>query len=114
MGRFGEIDELVGATLFLLSEEAASFIIVICIPIDGGFSSYSGVWFMDFKKDHDYLICVDSDGTIMDTMTIKHNSCFGPCFIKVFGIKTNIENILNNWKHTKLKNKNRGKTRLQV
>lgn len=43
MGRFGEIDELVGATLFLLSEEAASFVTGICIPIDGGFSSYSGV-----------------------------------------------------------------------
>ncbi len=43
MGRFGEIDELIGATLFLLSEEAASFITGICIPIDGGFSSYSGV-----------------------------------------------------------------------
>ena len=43
MGRFGEIDELVGATLFLLSDEAASFVTGICIPIDGGFSSYSGV-----------------------------------------------------------------------
>ena len=43
MGRFGEIDELLGATLFLLSPEAASFVTGICIPIDGGFSSYSGV-----------------------------------------------------------------------
>ncbi|MDD6302034.1 MAG: SDR family oxidoreductase [Bacillales bacterium] len=43
MGRFGEVDELVGATLFLCSEKAASFITGICIPIDGGFSSYSGV-----------------------------------------------------------------------
>ena len=43
MGRFGEIDELVGATLFLLSQEAAGFITGICIPIDGGFSAYSGV-----------------------------------------------------------------------
>ena len=43
MGRFGEIDELVGATLFLLSEEGAGFITGICVPIDGGFSSYSGV-----------------------------------------------------------------------
>lgn len=43
MGRFGEIDELVGATLFLLSEKASSFITGICLPIDGGFSSYSGV-----------------------------------------------------------------------
>lgn len=43
MGRFGEINELVGATLFLLCEEASSFITGICVPIDGGFSSYSGV-----------------------------------------------------------------------
>lgn len=43
MGRFGEVEELVGATLFLLSPEAASFITGICVPIDGGFSSYSGV-----------------------------------------------------------------------
>ena len=43
MGRFGVVDELVGATLFLLSSEAASFVTGVCIPIDGGFSSYSGV-----------------------------------------------------------------------
>ncbi len=43
MGRFGEPYELLGATLFLLSSDAASFVTGICIPIDGGFSSYSGV-----------------------------------------------------------------------
>ena len=43
MGRFGETEELLGATLFLLNDEAASFITGVCIPIDGGFSSYSGV-----------------------------------------------------------------------
>lgn len=43
MGKFGEVDDLVGATLFLCSPEAAGFITGICIPIDGGFSSYSGV-----------------------------------------------------------------------
>ena len=43
MGKFGEIDDLVGATLFLLSNDAAGFITGITIPIDGGFSSYSGV-----------------------------------------------------------------------
>lgn len=49
----------------------------------------------------------------MDTMTIKHNSCFGPCFIKVFGIKTNIEDILNHWNHTNLYSKDRGTNRFQ-
>lgn len=43
MGRFGEADELLGGLLFLLSDEAASFITGVVLPIDGGFSAYSGV-----------------------------------------------------------------------
>ena len=43
MGRFGEREELSGAVLFLLNNEAAGFITGITIPIDGGFSAYSGV-----------------------------------------------------------------------
>lgn len=43
MGRFGDPEELVGAVLFLLNNDAASFITGICIPVDGGFSAYSGV-----------------------------------------------------------------------
>ena len=44
MGRFGDTEkELSGAVLFLLNNEAASFITGVCIPIDGGFSAYSGV-----------------------------------------------------------------------
>lgn len=43
MGRFGEPEELEGALLFLLNNEAASFITGVVLPIDGGFSAYSGV-----------------------------------------------------------------------
>lgn len=43
MGRFGRVEELIGATLFLASERAAGFITGIVLPIDGGFSAYSGV-----------------------------------------------------------------------
>ncbi|MBQ8952977.1 MAG: SDR family oxidoreductase [Clostridia bacterium] len=43
MDRFGEADELLGGLLFLLSDEAASFITGVVLPIDGGFSAYSGV-----------------------------------------------------------------------
>lgn len=42
MKRFGRMEELNGAVIFLCSE-AASFITGAVIPIDGGFSSYSGV-----------------------------------------------------------------------
>ena len=43
MNRFGEKEELLGALLFLLSHDAASFVNGIVIPVDGGFSAYSGV-----------------------------------------------------------------------
>ena len=43
MGRFGESKELSGALLFLLNNEAAGFITGVTLPIDGGFSAYSGV-----------------------------------------------------------------------
>lgn len=43
MGRFGESNELLGALLFLLSNEASGFITGVVLPVDGGFSAYSGV-----------------------------------------------------------------------
>ena len=43
MGRFGEAEELNGTLLFLLNNEAAGFITGVVIPVDGGFSAYSGV-----------------------------------------------------------------------
>lgn len=43
MGRFGEAEELNGTLLFLLNNEAAGFITGVVVPVDGGFSAYSGV-----------------------------------------------------------------------
>lgn len=43
MGRFGEACELEGGLLFLLNNDAAGFITGVVLPIDGGFSAYSGV-----------------------------------------------------------------------
>lgn len=43
MGRFGESEELAGGLLFLLNNNAAGFITGVVLPIDGGFSAYSGV-----------------------------------------------------------------------
>ncbi|OQB15015.1 MAG: hypothetical protein BWY15_00830 [Firmicutes bacterium ADurb.Bin193] len=38
----------------------------------------------DMKKTADFLICIDSDGCIFDTMEVKHKECFTP-------------NIINHW-----------------
>ena len=43
MGRFGESEELEGGLLFLVNDKAAGFITGVVLPIDGGFSAYSGV-----------------------------------------------------------------------
>lgn len=43
MGRFGEPEELLGALEFLSDSKMSSFVTGIIIPIDGGFSAYSGV-----------------------------------------------------------------------
>lgn len=43
MNRFGVVEDLVGATLYLIDSNSSSFVTGVCIPIDGGFSSYSGV-----------------------------------------------------------------------
>jgi NAD(P)-dependent dehydrogenase (short-subunit alcohol dehydrogenase family) len=43
MERFGQPEELIGGLLFLVSEQAASFVTGVVLPIDGGFAAYSGV-----------------------------------------------------------------------
>jgi len=42
MGRFGDAEELTGTVLWLLSD-AAKFVTGIVVPVDGGFSAFSGV-----------------------------------------------------------------------
>ncbi len=43
MGRFGEAEELLGTVEWLLDETKSGFVTGVTVPIDGGFSAYSGV-----------------------------------------------------------------------
>jgi len=43
MGRYGEPEELIGTLLWLLDNKASGFVTGVVIPVDGGFSAYSGV-----------------------------------------------------------------------
>jgi len=43
MGRFGEAEELNGTLFYLINEKMAGFVTGVVVPIDGGFSAYSGV-----------------------------------------------------------------------
>ncbi len=43
MDRYGTPEELVGALLWLVSDEDSGFVTGTIIPIDGGYSAFSGV-----------------------------------------------------------------------
>lgn len=43
MERYGEMEELTGTLLWLLNSKASGFVNGVVVPVDGGFSAYSGV-----------------------------------------------------------------------
>lgn len=55
-----------------------------------------------------YLVCVDSDGCAMDTMDRKHKTCFGPLFVKEWGLEQWQEALLERWNHINLYSMSRG------
>jgi len=40
-----------------------------------------------FRKKHDFLVGIDSDGCAFDTMEVKHKECFIPNTIRFFGLQ---------------------------
>ena len=61
-----------------------------------------------FKPAHPYLVCVDSDGCAMDSMTIKHVECFGPCMVKAYGLEEKRDEVLDIWNRINLYSMTRG------
>ena len=43
MKKFGEVDDLIGTLLWLADDASSGFVTGTIIPVDGGFSAYSGV-----------------------------------------------------------------------
>lgn len=66
---------------------------------------------MNFLKKHNFLVCIDSDGTAIDSMDIKHKNCFGPCFIKEFELLTIADKAQKLWDDVNLYSLTRGKNR---
>ena len=68
---------------------------------------------LDFKKKHEHIVCIDSDGCAMDTMNIKHYRCFGPCMIKEWGLEKWEKEILEKWNEINLFSMTRGINRFK-
>ena len=69
--------------------------------------------FDTFEKKHQYLICVDSDGCVMDTMNCKHFHCFGPCMVEQWHLDAWREAILQRWNEINLFSMTRGINRFK-
>lgn len=64
-------------------------------------------------KRHDRLICIDSDGTVFDTMTAKHR-CFRACLIRCFGFRgRDAECAAEVWDNVNLYSVHRGENRFR-
>lgn len=67
----------------------------------------------EFTCEHPYLICVDSDGCAIDSMEIKHRSCFGPLIAEEWGIIENRDSFLARWNEINLYSGTRGINRFK-
>ncbi len=66
-----------------------------------------------FTKRKDWLVCVDSDGCVMDTMDVKHIRCFGPCMVEEWGLQAWENPILALWNDINLYTLTRGINRFK-
>ena len=69
---------------------------------------------LDFKPKHAYLVCIDSDGCVFDTMEIKHKECFCPAYIEYFGLQAVSKYARDAWEFANLYSAWRGVHRLPV
>lgn len=67
----------------------------------------------NFRKTKDFLVCVDSDGCVLDTMDTKHMRCFGPCLIHEWGLGEFKNEVLGLWRRVNLVSATRGVNRFE-
>ena len=64
-------------------------------------------------KTKEFLICIDSDGCVMDTMDVKHMRCLGPCLVHEWGLSEFKDEIIDLWRKVNLVSSGRGANRFQ-
>src|SRR5688572_2595036 len=41
----------------------------------------------DFQREREFLVGIDSDGCVFDSMELKHKECFIPQFVNAYGLQ---------------------------
>jgi phosphoglycolate phosphatase-like HAD superfamily hydrolase len=65
----------------------------------------------DFTPKQPFLVAIDSDGCVFDTMEVKHKECFAPNVIKYFGLAGVSKCARETWEFVNLYSKTRGVNR---
>ncbi len=63
---------------------------------------------------YDFLIAIDSDGTIFDSMEIKHKDCFIGTLIRHFGLAAITHEVHEVWNYVNIFSINRGTNRFKA
>lgn len=61
-----------------------------------------------------FLVCIDSDGCVFDTMEVKHKECFCPAYINYFGLQAVSKYARDAWDFANLYSSYRGMHRILV
>ncbi|MDD6319470.1 MAG: HAD hydrolase-like protein [Oscillospiraceae bacterium] len=67
----------------------------------------------EFSRRRDFLVCLDSDGCVMDTVYTKHCTVFCPELIRVFGLESHAAFITAAWEEINLSSITRGISRFE-
>ena len=67
----------------------------------------------DFTQKREFLVCMDSDGCVMDTVRIKHSTVMCPELIRVFALDDYAEFITAAWDEINLHTITRGISRFE-
>lgn len=67
----------------------------------------------DFRKKREFLVCLDSDGCVMDTVHVKHCNVLCPELIRVFALETYAGFIASAWEEINLHSITRGISRFE-
>lgn len=67
----------------------------------------------DFTKKREFLVCMDSDGCVMDTVRIKHTTVMCPELIRVFALEDHADFVTAAWEEINLHTMTRGISRFE-
>ena len=69
---------------------------------------------LNHKPNKDYFVGIDSDGTVFDSMELKHKDCFVGSLIRVFELATITHEIHMVWNYVNIFSMTRGTNRFKA